>query len=341
MVNLYPWLAPVYHNITAAFSQGHGHHALLFKANEGVGAENLVTATARFLLCQAPRSEEKPCGRCHACQLFQAGSHPDFHVLAPIDNKDIGVNQVREINETVAQHAQQGGNKVVYLQAAERLTEAAANALLKTLEEPRENTYFLLQTDINASLLPTIYSRCQAWMIASPPQDTALAWLREQPVVVQSAAKTDEILTALRINYGRPLSARETLAQGLIEKRREFLRAFWLFYQRRSPLELLPLFDKSLILQQVAWIAAFLADALKDKLEIRDGWICLDLVRGVHQFSEKQSVPGLLEANRIMQQMRSDLTRITAVNQELILLDGLTRLITEVFCPESDSGRAD
>lgn len=327
MTDLYPWLAPIYHNITAAFLQGHGHHALLFKADEGLGAENLVRATAQFLLCQVSAGVGTPCGQCHACHLFQAGNHPDFHVLAPIDNKDIGVDQVREINEIISQHAQQGGNKIVYLQKAQRLTEAAANALLKTLEEPRENTYFLLQTDASASLLATIYSRCQAWMIATPSQEIALAWLQ----TARPEQKTDEILTALRINYGRPLSALDTLAQGLIEKRREFLRAFWLFYQRRSPLELLPLFDKSLIFHQVEWISAFLADALKDKLEIRDGWLCRDLVRGVHQFSENQSVQELLKANRIMQRVRADLTRITAVNQELILLDGLTRLITEVF----------
>lgn len=327
MTDLYPWLTPIYHKITTAFIQGYGHHALLFKADEGVGAEKLVAETARFLLCRAPQSQEKPCGQCHACQLFQAGNHPDFHVLASIDNKDIGVDQVREINEIISQHAQQGGNKVVHLQGAERLTEAAANALLKTLEEPRENTYFLVQTDVNASLLATIYSRCQAWMIATPPQEIALAWLQ----TVQSGQKTDEILTALRINYGRPLLAQKALEQGLIAKRHEFLRAFWLFYQRRSPLELLPLFDKSLILQQVDWIAAFLADALKDKLDIQDGWLCQDLVRGIRQFSEEQNVQGLLKANQIMQRVRSDLTRITAVNQELILLDGLTRLITEVF----------
>ncbi|ABR75217.1 DNA polymerase III subunit delta' [Actinobacillus succinogenes] len=331
MANLYPWLTPIYHHITAAFQQGHGHHALLFKADEGLGAETLVRATAQFLLCRASQQVEKPCEQCHACYLFRAGNHPDFHVLASVDNKDIGVDQVREINEIISRHAQQGGNKVVHLQGAERLTEAAANALLKTLEEPPENTYFLLQTDVNASLLATIYSRCQAWMITVPSQEVALAWLRAQSSIALSEQKTDEISTALRINYGRPLLARQALEQGLIAKRHEFLRAFWLFYQRRSPLELLPMFDKSLILQQTEWMAAFLADALKDKLDIRDGWQCQDLVRGVRQFSEKQSVQGLLKANEIMRQVRSDLTRITAANQELILLDGLTRLITDVF----------
>ena len=141
----------------------------------------------------------------------------------------------------------------------------------------------------------------------------------------------DEILTALRINYARPLAAAETLEKGLLEKRREFLRQFWLFYSRRSPLEILPHFDKTLLFQQIDWLAAFLSDALKDKLGIRENWISQDLERGIQQFNQKQTVLGLLKANQILQKMRLDLSLVNAVNQELILLDGLTRLITEVF----------
>ena len=267
MMRLYPWLTPYFDRISTAFAQGYGHHALLFKADTGLGAEQLIRMIAHRLICQSPENGA-PCEICHSCHLFQAGNHPDFHLLAPIENKDIGVDQVREINEKVNQHAQQNGNKVVFVQEAERLTENAVNALLKTLEEPRPNTYFLLQTD---------------------------------------------------------------LSEGLLEKRREFLRQFWVFYSRRSPLEILPHFDKTLLFQQIDWLAAFLSDALKDKLGIRENWISQDLERGIQQFNQKQTVLGLLKANQILQKMRLDLSLVNAVNQELILLDGLTRLITEVF----------
>ena len=68
----------------------------------------------------------------------------------------------------------------MYIQDAERLTEAAANALLKTLEEPRPNTYFLLQTEPSSSLLATIYSRCQVWNVPLPTEAEALNWLSSQ-----------------------------------------------------------------------------------------------------------------------------------------------------------------
>lgn len=66
--------------------------------------------------------------------MFQAQTHPDIYTLTPIENKDIGVDQVREVNEKINQHAQQGGNKIIYVLGVSRLTEAAANAMLKPLK---------------------------------------------------------------------------------------------------------------------------------------------------------------------------------------------------------------
>ena len=84
-------------------------------------------------------------------------------------------------------------------------------------------------------------------------------------------------------------------------------------------------------LQQLDWLLAFLSDALKAKLQVKNGWICQDIERGVIQFAQGLSAPALLQAGNIVQKVRSDLQTINAVNQELILLDGLTRLITDVF----------
>ncbi|OOF54997.1 DNA polymerase III subunit delta' [Rodentibacter genomosp. 2] len=325
MTALYPWLTPTYMKIAQTFSEGLGHHAILIKAELGLGVEHLFDALSRRIMCIDPKDNE-PCGQCHACHLMQANSHPDYHQLYSVDGKDIGVDQVREINEIVAQHAQQNGNKIVYVQGAELLTEAAANALLKTLEEPRPNTYFLLLVDSSASLLATIYSRCQVWNLPTPNEQIAKDWLQNQIV-----AETHEILTALAMDLGRPLLALETLQQGLIEQRKNFLRQFWLFYRRRSPLEILPLFDKERYIQQLDWILAFLSDCLKHKLEIGGHRQAMDLAKGIEQFSDEQPVLSLLQSIRIMQKVRSDLLSINGVNVELMLLDGLTKLITNVF----------
>lgn len=325
MIKNYPWLSPYYQQITHSFMQGHGHHGLLFKAESGLAIEQLIRALAHWLLCQNPK-ENQPCQQCHACHLIKAGNHPDFYLLAPIDNKDIGVEQVREVSEKLTQFAQLQGNKLVYIQGAERLTETAANALLKTLEEPPANSYFLLQANNSASLLPTIYSRCQAWQITPPTTEQALTWLAQQ----HQADKT-ELETALLINHGRPLEALAMLEQDLLAKRKTLLRQFWLFYSRLSPVELLPYFDKDIIFTQLDWIMSFLADSLKASLGVQQAWTNLDLAAGIEQLSQQQSATSLLKANQIMQQLRADLSQISGVNQELILLDGLTKLITEAF----------
>lgn len=321
---MYPWLTEYYQRIITAFQQGHSHHALLFKTEQGLGVEQLIQKIGRWLICQNPT--DTACQQCHSCHLSQAQNHPDIYQLAPIDNKDIGIDQVREINEKVAQHAQQNGNKIVYILGVQRLTEAAANALLKTLEEPRPNTYFLLQADSSSPIMPTIYSRCQAITILPPPAEISEVWLQQQ-----SAAEFSQIQTALRVTAFRPLQALAILEQNLLEKRRLFLRQFWLFYRRLSPLELLPFFEKEIVLQQIDWLIDFLSDSLKSRLHIQHTWVCQDLTQGVIQFSEALNASKLLRAIQIMQKVRLDLTQINAVNQELILLDGLTRLITEVF----------
>lgn len=327
MISLYPWLAPTYHKITGAFDEALGHHALLLRADVGLGVAQLCEALVQRLMCLTPNGDEA-CGQCHSCHLMQANSHPDFQHIAPIENKDIGVDQIRAMNEQATQHAQQNGNKVIYIEQAHRLTEAAANAILKTLEEPRPNTYFILHCDIQTALLPTIYSRCQVWNLLPLETEVALQWLQSQV-----SAETLEMLTALRVNYGRPLLALAMLQQNQLEQRREFLRQFWVFYRRRSPLELFPFFakEKDMALQQLDWLLAFLSDALKAKLQVKSGWICQDIERGVIQFAQGLSTPALLQAGNIVQKVRSDLQTINALNQELILLDGLTRLITDVF----------
>lgn len=330
MTELYPWLKPYYQELCQAFLQGYGHHALLFKSDPDIGVERLISHIAAYLFCQ---NNDKPCGHCHTCQLFAAGNHPDYYVISSIDNKEIGIEQIREVNEKLNQHAQQNGNKVVYLQGANRLTEAAANALLKTLEEPRPHTYFLLQTDLTSSLLATIHSRCQLWLIHNPQPEQAMTWLQQQTINNADSITTEQLATALRITYYRPLSALTCLQQDWLTKRRELMKQFWRFYQRNDILQILPYFEKEIIFQQLDWIITFLLDSLKAKLGVTAYWICADFAQAINQFAQQNTVQTLLNSNKIMQKVRSDLATINGINQELLLLEGLSGLLLEKAKP--------
>lgn len=326
MMTLYPWQQSLYQNIVHSFLQGRGHHALLFKTETGLGSEVLIRHLADWLLCQN-KKEGEPCHQCKSCLLMQSGNHPDFHLLEPIENKDIGVDQVREVMATLQRFAQQEGNVVVYIRQAERLTEASCNALLKTLEEPRDGVYFLLETAIQTPMMATIQSRCQTWVLHAPEKSIVQQWIKKHCPQFSE----EEIDTALRLCYGRPLICKTFLKNDRLVIRKTFLQTFWRCYKNRDPFLLLNEFNKEDVFMQLAWLKSFFSDALKVKMGIKTGWTNNDLEKGILLFSEALSAQQLLRGIDIILDTQKDLTEINAVNVELMLANGLTRLMLEVF----------
>ncbi|MFA9500216.1 DNA polymerase III subunit delta' [Mannheimia sp. E30BD] len=321
---MYPWLQNTYQQVTNSFLQGHGHHALLFKTDVGLGTDTLIEKVAEWLLCTEKPSND-PCSQCKSCQLTQSKNHPDFHILEPIEGKDIGVDQVRELIVSLQNFAQQGGNTVVYIRGVDRLTEASSNALLKTLEEPRENVYFLLEAPLQSSVLATIQSRSQTWVLYVPQAAEVMQWLQTE----FPTTSTSELETALRICRSRPLICKTFLENDRLQQRKTFLQTFWRFYKSRDVVLLFQAFDKEKedILQQLEWLESFFNDALKAKMNITQGWINPDLQNGIIPFSQQLTAHGLLQGQQILHQTQRDLTEINAVNPELMLLDCLTKLV--------------
>lgn len=169
-----PWHAGVWSSLTG---QGQHAHAYLFSGLPGVGKRRFANAFAAFLLCDQPE-HGMACGHCRACQLRDAGSHPDMLVLEPEEEgKAIRIDAVRALVDFIGQTAQQGGSKVIVLHPAEAMNQNAANALLKSLEEPSRDTYLLLVSDQPSRLLATIRSRCRVQTLPAPNNEDALTWL--------------------------------------------------------------------------------------------------------------------------------------------------------------------
>lgn len=167
-------------------------HAYLVIAPEDTGGEQLVEAMAASLLCDMPTADHHACGQCAACDLLAAFSHPDYRLLRPSimntahpieelrpekPSKEITIDDVRALDNMVNQTSHRGGRRVVVLYPAHKLNRNAANALLKTLEEPPANTVFILLAHDVRQLLPTIVSRCQMVNASAPQADEALAYL--------------------------------------------------------------------------------------------------------------------------------------------------------------------
>jgi len=135
-------------------------HAYVLEGVDLSLRRDLASALSRLLLCRTqPSVTQGACGQCQSCQLFSAQTHPDFLALG--QDGAIGIDEVRKASRFLEKTAQLSGNQVVMLEQVEDMSENAANALLKTLEEPTRGSYLLLLTRDKNSLMATIRSRCQ------------------------------------------------------------------------------------------------------------------------------------------------------------------------------------
>lgn len=176
---LYPWLLQPWQQWQQRLQSNSFAHATLIHAQRGLGTEALVTQFANTLMCTG--SDTEPCGFCHGCDLMQSGNHPDYHQVRPEkEGKAITVDQIRQCNRVALESSQLNGFRLIVIEPAESMNESAANALLKTLEEPPEKCVFVLVTHQLNQLLPTIVSRCQLINIAVPSAHQASEWVATQ-----------------------------------------------------------------------------------------------------------------------------------------------------------------
>lgn len=197
----YPWHQVAWQQLQAARHQQHLPHALLFTGSTGCGHENLVYALAQSLLCLQPDFSGYACKQCRSCKVFNAHSHPDFMLLELADDKQvISVEQIRSLDRFLELTRSYSPSRVAMILNAETMNTSAANSLLKSLEEPADNSYLLLFMANSNSILPTIRSRCQQLRLALPAQAEALTWLHTKNLV----NRADDLLA---VSNGRPLAA--------------------------------------------------------------------------------------------------------------------------------------
>ena len=171
------WLGAEQAALRAALAAQRLPHALLIHEAPGAGGEWLALWTARLVLCEHP--DKAPCGQCRACRRVLARAHPDLAMLGlEEESKQIRIEQVRELSAELALTSHGGGYKVAIVSPADALNRFAANALLKTLEEPPPRTLLILVLSQPSRLPATVLSRCQRLRVRAPQRTQSLAWLK-------------------------------------------------------------------------------------------------------------------------------------------------------------------
>jgi DNA polymerase-3 subunit delta' len=210
---LAPWQQRVLDHAMRTLEEGRLGHAMLICGPARLGKRAVAERLAAHLL---------GAGDARAAHLIQAGTHPDFHIATLQPNREgtklrseIVIEQIRELSEKLSLTPQYGSAQVAIVDPADAINSAAANALLKTLEEPQPGRYLWLVASNPARLPATIRSRCQRLEFRLPPHAEALAWLQEQGHPAKAAAE------ALEAARGHPGLADAWLRDGGMQLRRE------------------------------------------------------------------------------------------------------------------------
>lgn len=206
---IYPWQQRLWQQIRQ--QDRLRAHAILLKGRMGIGKLAWARSLVKAMLCEQIDSEDMACGSCSGCRWFEHGQHPNFRLLEPealsearessenvsMESRtyaeeasksgkklshQINIAQIRDLDDFINLSAHQNRYKLILIHPAEALNTAAANALLKKLEEPPPDVLFILVTHRVSAIPATIRSRCQQIVMPTPNRELAKEWLIQQGI---------------------------------------------------------------------------------------------------------------------------------------------------------------
>lgn len=315
---LYPWLENSWIQLQNALKLNRLPGSLLISSQDGLGEGALVLKLTKTLLCSS--SDSEACGFCHSCMIFEAGNHPDFHTIEPEKGKtSIGVEQIRSANKWAMESSQLESYRVIFINRAEMMTASAANAILKTLEEPPASCVFILNTYHSSGLLATIRSRCQSWVLTSPNRHDAKLWCEtslNQPVTELDCLLCDS--APLRI-VAFIEEKQNTIALKLIQA---LVSEFTAISTQHAVLSEL----KSEPQLKLKWLIMVLSEMQKQKLGIDSVYLESD----INILQNRLTLKHLQLMQKTFIQLSHLLETYSGLNSELVIGEQLTTLREEI-----------
>ncbi len=307
-------------------------HALLLEGPRGIGKRDFALALIAARFCEAPQNDGHACGQCPACHWIAQGAHPDMRLLEPLtaENSDeaeegatrkkqeISIAQVRALGDFVNLSSHRASGRAILIQPAEALNPAAANALLKTLEEPSPNSLFVLVSHQTNFLLPTIKSRCHRINMPQPSSTQATTWLTQQG--------TEQAALCLALAGGAPLLALEYADTQYLLARQQFLSAL----QKPTQLHWLQLAEQGAKADMAArfdWLQKWLADLISARLAGKVRYN-LDFVSSLQELAVKVNLIRVQHFARELAQIKRRLKH--PLNPQLLLESVLLNYIAAV-----------
>jgi DNA polymerase-3 subunit delta' len=279
----------------AAWAGGRLHHAYLFLGPEGVGKHTIAIALAKAIHCEA--NTDDFCGQCVNCARIADGNHPDVRALEPLaDKKEISIQQIREIERELNYRSFTGKRKIVIIDPAILLNAAAQNALLKTLEEPPQESLIILIAPTAGGLLPTLRSRCLRLSFAPLSRPEVAAYLQRQH---RKSAEEAAFLAAMSMgSIGVALALDK---DALTETRRAWIDRLGAlkvgdFQSAMTAAEALA-GNREETLRFIKWAESWYRDLLISRMTSRpDDLVNLDMRAQVEQQAAQMSVDGICAA---------------------------------------------
>jgi len=258
-------------------------HAILMSGVEGAGKQELAQWLIKILLCQQTIKHHdnhvlNACGQCKTCQLYQSQTYPD-HVMVDSQTKTIGIDDIRFASRFLEKTAHMGIHKTVLISMAEKMTIAAANALLKTLEEPTDNSVIVLLTCDVDNLLPTIISRSRLYTIRPPVGKNLLDGLAIVGHKNDQQKKTEQFINLTHL----PEMSDKSKQQEFIE----FQYGFFTYLVTHQTKHLKPLAEQT---EALRWLEKILVNLMRSQYN----WAEYDLDDNFLQTLEQKLRPDII-----------------------------------------------